>query len=66
MNNPDQPGVLLLHSGIFPDVNTLEQAILLIDGYQVEREDLTAAAMSTGDWDRVLAKILKSEKVVTL
>jgi len=64
--NDEKPRLLLLESGIFPDTKTVQQAVELIDGYRVQREQLNVAAMSSGDWDRVLAEIVQSEKVVTL
>lgn len=66
MIDTNQPLLLLLKSGIFPDSTTVEQAVKLIDGYSVQRLELDATAMSTDDWDRVLEKIIKSAIVVVL
>ncbi|MCB1903915.1 MAG: hypothetical protein KDI18_07425 [Gammaproteobacteria bacterium] len=66
MNDANQPALLILQSRLFPDSITVAQAVQLIDGSNVQWLELDSSAMSTADWDRVLEKILKSDKVVTL
>lgn len=58
--------LLVLHSGIFPDADTVALALEQLSDYQVEHEHVNGQAKTSLDWDRVLEKILDAEKVLTL
>ena len=66
MTNSIELRLLVLYTGIFPDADTVLQALKEIDGYKVEREELTDPEMTTADWDRVLEKIIDAKKIVTV
>ena len=66
MTNSIELRLLVLYTGIFPDADTVLQALNEIDGYKVEREELTDPEMTTADWDRVLEKIIDAKKIVTV
>ncbi len=66
MSDTNELELLVLECGLFPDSDTVEQAISKIDGYRIRRVRLDDADLSSEDWDQLLINILESEKVVTL
>jgi hypothetical protein len=67
MSEDDGVALLVLNSGLFPDTETIQEALVQLRGtYRVEHRDLTDPAMSPEAWDRLLGEILRSEKVITL
>ncbi|HJO73424.1 MAG: hypothetical protein QF450_05395 [Rhodospirillales bacterium] len=58
--------ILALHSGLFPDRETVEAGLVeLAAGNDLDRIDLAAGDMVEADWDRALAEILQADLIVT-
>ncbi len=58
--------ILALHTGLFPDAQTLAAALVSLEAqHRVERMDVSQPEMENGEWDRVLAAILRADVVVT-
>ncbi|MCP3869213.1 MAG: hypothetical protein GY703_14150 [Gammaproteobacteria bacterium] len=66
MTNPNEPTLLVLYTGLFPDADTVLEALRTIDGFQIEQEELADPEMSPAGWDRVLKKIFDAQKVITV
>ncbi|HEB96121.1 MAG TPA: hypothetical protein ENI96_06800 [Sedimenticola thiotaurini] len=61
--------LLVLESGLFPDRETVREALQYMEQEgicQVVHRDLTGPALDEAGWDRLLRQILGSEKVITL
>lgn len=59
--------ILVLSSGLFPDVATMEAALgELASGNQISRLDLSAEKMDDAAWDAVVSAITSADRVVTL
>ena len=59
--------LLVLEVGLFPDQETLGDALALIAADRdVLRHDLTRQSMTDQSWDRVVDDILSARKVVTI
>ncbi len=69
MKREPGPTLLVLESGLFPDSGTVREALTYMEQEgicRISRRDLTDPALDEAGWDRLLAQILGSEKVITL
>jgi hypothetical protein len=58
--------ILLLNTGLFPDVQTVDAALRqMASTYLVEVIDLTRRDKRENDWDEVIQKILAADRVIT-
>lgn len=58
--------ILELHTGLFPDAQTIAAALDLPQGEPGRRRiDLARPDMGEADWDGVLAAILAADRIIT-
>lgn len=58
--------ILALHTGLFPDRQTLDAALAeMAAGADVRRLDLPPPEADDGAWDAVLTEVLAADMIVT-
>lgn len=63
----DNPKLLILETGLFPDRETVRQALSeTATSSDAETIELEPNAMREEDWDRVVDRILRTEKIITI
>lgn len=59
--------IAVIETGLFPDEKTVESAIDQFNAdHIITRYKLVAQGRSLGDWERMLAEIVSSDKVLTV
>ena len=67
MSDSGKELLVVLHTGLFPDAATLDQAVSRLEqGHAVRRHDLTQPSLDAATWDQVLADILAARKIITI
>lgn len=63
----ETPKLLILETGLFPDRGTVRQALSeATTSSDAEKIALEPNTMQEEDWDRVVARILRTEKIITI
>lgn len=59
--------IAILETGLFPDTETVEDAIThLVPLHNVYRYDLREAQRTDAEWDQLLDEILAADRVLTV
>jgi hypothetical protein len=66
MTTSDGSELLVLETRLFPDADTVLQALAALPDGRVKREAVDAGSMTEAEWDRLLQRLLQADKVITL
>jgi hypothetical protein len=66
MTTSDGSELLVLETRLFPDADTVLQALAALPEGRVKREAVDAGSMTEAEWDRLLQRLLQADKVITL
>jgi len=67
MNVKISKTIVILKTGLFPDVDTLESALVQnLQETQIRQHNLNAKEMDDANWDEALCDILEAGVVITL